>query len=162
MKEHARWHHAALYVGKGVICEASRIGVQRDMLSKYVGSHYLRFRRNPDLKIEERYELALHALASQGVSYNFREIFRLWKAARFGFGNSTKANVQMLGKQYPKQATICSQLYADCHVSVTKTVIGNLDGGETTPACLSMAKRLVDVPIGWLAIPHLREDMTVT
>lgn len=155
MREHARWEHAALYVGRGVICEACRNGVRRDMLSKYVGNHYLRFRRDPKLTIEERYELALHALASQGTSYDFREIVRLWKAARLGFGNSTQANAQMLGKKYPKQATMCSQLYADCHVSVTKTVIGNLDGSETTPACLRMAMPLVDVPVGWLAIPNL-------
>ncbi|RSZ59826.1 hypothetical protein HF313_13925 [Massilia atriviolacea] len=155
MREHAVWQHAALYIGKGVICEANRNGVRRDMLSKYVGDHHLRFRRNPHLTVPERYELAIHALASQGISYDFREIIRLWKAARFGFGNSTKANVQLLGKQYPKRATICSQLYADCHVSVTKTVIGNLDGGETTPACLSMTALLVDVPVTWLEIPDL-------
>lgn len=153
--EHARWEHAALYVGKGVICEANRQGVRRAMLSKYVGDYHLRFRRNPGLTIEERYELVIQALAAQGFSYNFREIVRLWQNARFGFGDSTKANVQLLGKQYPKRATMCSQLYADCHVIVTKTVIGNLDGGETTPACLSMAPLLVDVPVTWLAIPNI-------
>lgn len=99
LTEHARWEHAALYVGKGVICEANRRGVRRAMLSKYVGDHYLRFRRNPNLTIQERYELVIQALASQDFSYNFREIFRLWKSARFGFGNSLKANVQLLGKQ---------------------------------------------------------------
>jgi hypothetical protein len=125
------------------------------MLSKYVGDYHLRFRRNPGLTIEERYELVIQALAAQGFSYNFREIVRLWQNARFGFGDSTKANVQLLGKQYPKRATMCSQLYADCHVIVTKTVIGNLDGGETTPAFLSMAPLLVDVPVTWLAIPNI-------
>ncbi len=155
LEEHARWEHAALYIGHGVLCEATRKGVRRDMLSKYVGGHNLRFRRNLNLTVEERYELAIQAVASQGFSYNFLEIFRLWNSARKGFGNSTKGNMQLLGKQYPKRATICSQLYADCHVRVTKIVISNLDGGETTPACLSMSNMLVDIPVNWLNIPNL-------
>lgn len=155
LSEHAQWEHAAIYIGKGVICEATRGGVRRSMLSKYVGDHFIRVRRNLTLSIEQRYETAIHALAIQGFSYDFWEIFRLWKSARFGFGDSTKANVQRLGTQYPKRATICSQLYADCHTSVTKIVIGNLDGGETTPACLSTAPLLTDVRLRWLAIPNL-------
>lgn len=155
LDEHAMWEHAALYVGKGVICEATRKGVRRAMLSKYVGKHYIRVRRNTCLTVEQRYELAIHALTLHDFRYDFREIVRLWKNAHFGFSNSTKATVQFLGKQYPKRATICSQLYADCHVSVTKTVIGNLDGGETTPASLSISTALEDVQLDWLTIAQL-------
>lgn len=150
--EHSRWDHAALYVGKGVICEATKNGVRRARLSKYVGRHLIRARRAAGLTLESRYELAIHALTLHGFSYDFREVFRLWRAARHGFNNAIHDS-SVLGNPYPKRATICSQLYADCYVSVTKVVIGNLDGGETTPAWLSVTPQLVDVQLRWLGIP---------
>lgn len=147
----AKWEHAAMYIGRGVLCEATRKGVQRNMLSHYVGSHVLRARRDHTLSIEMRFELAIQALSLQGYGYGFLEIFRLLKAAHIGFSNSANSNGRTPG--YPRHAVICSELYADSYAKITKRVIGNTAGGEVTPASLSADTLLTDVQLRWLAIP---------
>ena len=150
-EEHARWEHAAMYIGKGVLCEATRKGVQRQMLSHYVGSHILRLRRAPNLLPTTQHELAIQALSFQGYPYGYWEIVRLVKAAKLGFSNNTNATGRTSG--YPSPAVICSELYADSYAKVTRNVIGNISGGEVTPASLSIETTLQDVAMRWLAIP---------
>jgi hypothetical protein len=149
-KEHACWEHAAIYIGHGILCEATRKGVRRDMLSNYVGTHNLRFRRDTSLTSDLRYELAIAALSFQDYRYGMLEVFRLLKAAKWGFGNRVKANMKTSG--FPKRALICSELYADSYAKVTKRIVGNIAGGEVTPASLSADATLVDVPAQWLSI----------
>lgn len=147
----ARWEHAAMYIGRGVLCEATRRGVQRGMLSHYIGTHVIRARRDDKLNTETRYELAIQALSFQGYAYGFWEILRLFKAARLGFNNRATSNGRTPG--YPKRAVICSELYADSYSQVTKNIIGNIAGGEVTPASLSTDVRLTDVHLRWLGVP---------
>jgi hypothetical protein len=151
LPDDARWEHAAMYIGKGVILEATRSGVHRAMLSKYVGDHYIRVRRHPALTKEECYELVISALSLEDYSYSYWEVLRLWKRSKDGFGNA--ANAKQLPTRYSKRATICSQLYVDSYITVTNAVIGNADGGESTPAWLSVAATLDDVALNWLSIP---------
>ena len=149
-QEHARWEHAAVYIGNGVLCEATRHGVQREMLSSYVGSHHIRFRRDLKLTSDERYEVAIAALSLQAHSYNLLEIFRLIKVARLGFNNHAKATIRTSG--FPKRAMICSELYADSYAKATRRIVGNIAGGEVTPASLSADPGLTDVQAYWLSI----------
>lgn len=149
--EHARWEHAAVYIGKGQICEANKRGVKCAMLSKYAASHWIRVRRDAGLTMDRRYELAIHALTSTTMKYNFLDIIALWKQSRFGFG-SVEGGRKLLGPQYQKSATICSQLYADCYVSVTGKILGNLEDGISTPAALSASNTLIDVNLTWQKI----------
>lgn len=139
--EHARWEHAAVYIGKGKICEANRGGVKFAMLSKYAASHWIRVRRDVQLNMDRRHELVIHALTSTTLRYSFLDIFSLWKQARFGFG-SVEGGRKLLGPQYPRSATICSQLYADCYVHVTGKILGDLQDGISTPAALSATDTL--------------------
>lgn len=147
----AQWEHAAMYIGRGVLCEATRKGVQPEMLSHYVGSHILRVRRDNTLSDQTRYELAIQALSLQGYSYGFWEIIRLIKAAHIGFNNSANSNGRTPG--YPSRAVICSELYADSYAKITKKIIGNIAGGEVTPASLSTERLLTDVQLRWLDVP---------
>jgi len=142
----ARWEHAAIFIGKGQIVEATRKGVHTTRLSRYFETHLLRFRRDERISLIEGYELAIEALTYQDYRYSFLEIFRLLLRARgAGFANKAKE-----GFNYPKQTLICSQLYADSYSAITGRVIGNHRARETTPASLSMSKQLQDVQLRWL------------
>jgi hypothetical protein len=121
------------------------------MISDYIGSHSLRGRRDSALTVGQRYEIAIEALSAQNYSYAKREIFRLWMAAKFGYRNTVKTSIITAG--YPKRSVICSQLYSDSFVRVTNRTIGNIVGGEVTPASLSAEASLSDVSMHWLSIP---------
>lgn len=148
--DHSRWEHAAVYLGNGGICEASREGVKCSTLEDYTGSHYLRFRRDCKLVGNQGFEIAIEALISQNYRYNFKEILRLLINAKRGFG-VTKYKPKV-SSGYPKRALICSELYADSYARVTKNTLGNIKGGEVTPASLSCELRLDDIAVGWLKI----------
>ncbi|NIE63145.1 hypothetical protein [Burkholderia sp. Ax-1719] len=157
--EHARWEHAAIYLGDGIVCEATRRGVNRQPLSHYVGSHDLRFRRDLGLTSDERYRVAIAALSFSDYSYNLWEIFRLIGVAHRGFGNKSNSVGRSVG--FPKRAVICSELFADSYAKVTKRIVGNIAGGEVTPASLSADDTLSDVSVSWLAIPGRQEGDVV-
>lgn len=146
--EHARWEHAAMYIGKGVLCEASRKGVGRAMITNYVGSHVIRARRDLSLSESDRWKLAIEALSQQGYSYSYLEIARLLIMSRIGYSDHT--NLNKLSK--PKMAVICSELYADSYALATRKVIGNIEGKEVTPASLSAERTFNDVQLQWLSI----------
>jgi hypothetical protein len=117
-------------------------------LARYVGSHILRCRRDPDISPTSAYEVAIEALTLQDYSYSRWEIWRLyWRAKGVGFANKAKG-----GFAYPKQALICSSLYADSYSAITKKFIGNHEARETTPASLSLSPALTDVQLNWLKI----------
>ena len=150
--EHARWEHAAIYIGKGFICEATRQGVAMATLSKYMVNHVIRARRDNTLSLQQQYEIAIHALTRQNATYSYLEIGKLWYKATFGLKKSAGQNMDKLGYYFPARATICSQLYGECYLEVANKLLNNLRDGTVTPAGLSSSKLLTDVKLNWLAI----------
>ena len=144
--DHARWEHAAVYIGSGALCEATRKGVSVGMIYPYVGKHLLRVRRNQALTPDQRWVLAVNALKLQDHSYGFRAIVELlWSARSIGF----RAHGVTV---YGTRARICSELYADAHAKASGgVVVGNLNSG-ITPASLSIETKLTDIALEWVRI----------
>ncbi|WP_374090458.1 hypothetical protein [Methylomicrobium lacus] len=146
-QDDARWEHAAVHIGSGTLCEATRKGVCVASVFDYAPNHLIRIRRNHALTQDQRWELAVNALKQQNYSYGFFSIGSiLWKS-RKGFWNTQGKPIS-----FPKRAVICSELYADAHVKVCGQALGNLRSGEVTPASLSMDQSLADVQTQWVRI----------
>jgi hypothetical protein len=144
----AQWDHAAVYINSDTICEATRSGVRVASIFSYLGTHKIRVRRNLSLSPEERWGLVVNAIKQGDYAYGYTSILGLiWKAS---FGYWTKSRSRRL--DYPKRAVYCSELYADAHVKACGVVLGNVDGGEATPASLSLDSTLSDVEIKWVRI----------
>ena len=145
---HAQWHHAAVYVGNNLVCEAQLWGVRTASVFKYAaGTHRLRFRRDPALDDLVSCKLALEAALKLKYGYNWRSIFQLLAQAKFGWnGGSGKP------RQLSNRATICSQLYADAYGVVTTSTLDSRAEAGVSPAHLSVNKTLVDIPMKWLSL----------
>ncbi len=140
----SRWHHAAVHLGKGNICEAGLRGVRSSTVYPYVGEYLLRVRRDPSLSIETQFEISQYALLALSAPYSFFEILRLAVKARNGFWNRDHRPSQIPGAR----ATICSQLYAEAYMKATQKVLRG-SAGEITPAFLSHTPHLQDVRVAW-------------
>ncbi|MEA2337688.1 MAG: hypothetical protein QOE82_1695 [Thermoanaerobaculia bacterium] len=143
----ARWHHAAIYVGRSNVCEALTNGVAHGPIYKYVGSHLLRVRRDPLFTPDDGWQLAMEAMTNLRTSYSFGAIASLLRKARRGFWNRP-SNPSPL----PDRAVICSKLFADAYSITTERVMGNSVAEEVTPAFLSATNKLIDVPMYWAQI----------
>jgi hypothetical protein len=146
--EHARWHHAAVYVGELRICEATLGGVKAVFLYPYIGSHRIRVRRPPGLTPDERWKLVVNSLFHLGQGYSFETVLALAWQARKGFWNGPKR----LHNPLTSRAVICSQLYADAYSITTLRALGNTSGQTPSPASLSHTPLLQDVDVGWYSI----------
>lgn len=147
-QEDARWHHAAVYLGNGDICEADLDGVGCRAIYRYVkGHHLIRVRRDSDLTSDERWKIAIRSLTRLRQAYAFSYLPELLWMSLSGFWKQPEKPGQL-----PKRAKICSQLYVDAYSPVTQRVLVNTASGEITPAFLSSTDRLVDIPIRWLKI----------
>jgi hypothetical protein len=147
--EHARWHHAAVYVGDLRICEATVLrGVVTEFLYRYIGSHLLRVRRPPGLKPDQHWQIAVNALFRLGQNYSAGTILKMFWRSRRGFWNPSGR----LSPPISTQATICSQLYADAYSLTTRQALGNTAGETPSPAFLSSTPQLQDVALGWYSI----------
>jgi hypothetical protein len=142
--EDARWHHAAIYVGKTNVCEALTTGVTHGPIYKYVGSHLLRVRRDPLLTPDEGWQLAMEAMTNLRTSYSFPMIASLARKARRGFWKRPSKRSAL-----PDRAIICSKLFADAYSITTERIMGNSVAEEVTPAYLSATDKLIDVPTYW-------------
>ncbi|BAC90210.1 hypothetical protein [Gloeobacter violaceus] len=143
----ARWHHAAIYVGDGDICEAMPVGVRHTSMDIYIdGRHFIRVRRDLDLEMDQRWRIALRALTKLKTPYSIASIFDLFWLSRVGFNSVSNAVRPKRG------AYICSQLYADAYSPITGKVLQNPRSGEITPAFLSSTDQLQDVPVHWLQL----------
>ena len=140
---HAKWEHAAVYIGSGAICEANRNGVVVDTIFRYSCDHLIRVRRNTTLTKDQGWELAVNALKRQNCSYSMLSIVNLYFKSLVGFHRAGSSI------NFPKSAIICSELYADSHVKVCGQVLGNVHNGEITPASLSNDSLLTDLQINW-------------
>jgi hypothetical protein len=142
---HAVWHHSAVFLGGEDICHAQASGVRCEPIYRYVGSHYIRVRRDVDLSIEKRYQIALNAATKLRSGYNFGEILYLAFLARKGFWTSDDHLAQ------PSRNLICSQLYSRAYMSATEKLL-HTKSGELTPAFLSSTNHLQDIPVCWQKI----------
>jgi uncharacterized protein YycO len=145
---HAQWHHAAVYVGNQLICEAELGGVQIASVFKYTaGTHRLRFRRDIHLSELDSCKLALEAALKLGYGYNWRSIMQLVSQAHLGWSGSS-------GRPKPlsERATICSQLYADAYGIVSASTLDSRAEMGVSPAHLSMNRVLRDIPMTWLSL----------
>jgi len=142
--EDALWHHAAVYIGDDIICEATGKGVNPKPIFPYIGNHKIRVRRDLALTIEDSYKIAIQALFRIKYKYSFGSIIRLLLQAN-------KANIKP--KDFSKASTICSQLYADAYGAVTGRTIDNRTDHPITPAGLSGYSGLIDVDVSWQKLP---------
>ena len=142
-EEHARWHHAAVYLGNDYVCEATATrGIVQTQIYKYlIGAHLLRFRRVPMLNVEQRYQLAIMAMTRLGDRYGHANLLNLAGAALEGFWNQNFFS-------RPKRL-VCSELFSEAYTLVTRRILGS---GEVTPAFLSLTSNLDDVKVNWLTI----------
>ncbi len=147
-KKHAMWHHAAVYVGNELLCEAERNGTRIVPIYHYCkGKHALRFRRDNSLNELESCKIALEAALKLKYKYDRSAVLQLYWQSKTGWkykkDTPRKINVN---------ATICSQLYADAYGVVTKNT---LDSSTlcVSPAHLASNKTLQDIPMTWLSIP---------
>ena len=141
----ASWHHAAVYVGQYVICEAQGRKVRISKLYDYVGSHRILVRRDSSLSSRSGMEIAMKAMEQTGNPYGFFSLLELgWQSLR-GFWRP----LQTLGEQ---RAVICSKLYADAYAQTTGKLLVSGKLGIPTPASLSLTNRLSDVNVNWRRI----------
>lgn len=144
----ARWEHAAVYIGGGDICEATRNGVNIKPIFGYLRSHLIRVRRNPDLTLDQRWNLAVHALRMKNYRYGFMSIVELHIKSIKGFWYNEDTPIH-----FPKSSVYCSQLYVNAHGKISKTALGNNKSGEDTPASLSLDTTLMDIKtLSWVKI----------
>jgi len=144
----AKWHHAAVYIGNLMICEAQISGgVQLAFLyEKYIGKHEIRIRRDQNLNSAQRYDIVINALFRLRTRYSFRSIARLLIGSQRGFWRHP---FQSFGDA---QSTICSQLYADAYALTTNHLIVQKGIGLSTPADLSLTPQLSDIQVNWLKL----------
>ena len=145
----ARWHHAAVYIGDRHLCEARPGGVRYRPLVKAVDitSTLIRVRRAPSLSDDDRFRVAIRALTllTRGYSYlaALRTWFRSWKANRTARGLLPRS-----------RAIVCSQLFHDAHLAVTRTSLVPDEDDLVLPAELSASADLDDVSTPWASIPR--------
>ncbi|MFG5408118.1 hypothetical protein ABXN37_08350 [Piscinibacter sakaiensis] len=145
---HAQWHHAAVYVGNNLICEAQLWGVRIASVFKYAaGTHLIRFRRDTALDDLGSCKVALEAALKLRYGYDWRSVVQLLTQAKWGWrGGSGRP------RQLSERATLCSQLYADAYGVVTASTLDSRAEAGVTPAHLSVNKTLSDLPMAWLSL----------
>jgi hypothetical protein len=147
--EHAQWQHAAMYVGKDKVCEATRGGVKAVSLFKYVkDAHLIRLRRDPALTDAQRLQMVVEALQMLPYQYSRSSILALvWRNWRSRMGWSNGPPVLTPG------ATICSQMYNDAFGLAHGRPAVFTPHWTVTPADLSRTDNLQDVPdLRWVQI----------
>ena len=143
---HARFHHAATYIGDNLVCEAQLWkGVQVVSLYEYVGTHLLRFRRDPNLSQDDRWRLAVRSLHQLRKPYGVFALPRLWYESRRGFWRPGVLRLTLRG-------IICSSLYAEAYAWTTGRLLVEGQLNLTTPADLSLSARLSEANVEWLKI----------
>ena len=145
----ARWQHAAMYIGKDLICEATRDGVKAVHLYKYLTKpHLIRLRREPTLSDVQRLQMVVEALQMLSYQYSVGSVYNLvWRNWRRRFGLLNGPVVLTPG------ATICSQMYNDAFGLAHGQPAVFTPHWTVTPADLSRTPNLQDVPsLQWVQI----------
>lgn len=146
---HARWTHAAVYTTNRFVVEANVSGVAYTDLCSYSQDYNLCVRRDPNLSINHRYELALQAATRIGQRYSKTAALSAGMGAIRGYWNPKG----LLDGRFGATAIICSKLVSDCYITITHN---SITPGElpvvVTPAHLSKTTRLQDVSVDWLRL----------
>ena len=146
--EDARWTHAAVYAGARVgLCEATRRGVHVNLLHGYIGKYLFRVRRDCSVDRDTAWEIVVNALVRLNTPYSLRSIGTIFRRA-IGSGLWSSQEVSA----HEKDASICSQLYAEAYSMATEKTLWNSVGKEVTPAYLSQTLILTDVSLQWRRI----------
>ena len=157
-ERHARWTHAAVYLGDDEhICEAN-FGVRgypsgvimRSIHGYCDGAHVIRARRPRDMTEKQRLRIAIGALQNLRRAYSFRQIFQFYRAAVTGRG--FWAGVPR-GPRISVRALVCSTLYQDAFNFAhhgNRVLLGSL----CTPAHLSASTDFEpnEPALNWLRI----------
>ena len=145
-EEHARWHHAAIYLGERYICEAVPSGVRYRPIEEFVPNYLIRVRRDHKLDIEQAYSVAIRAIMRLSKSYSHWPAVRAWL-------RSWKPIVFSLDLRVRRRAIICSQLFHDAYMEATnRTLVERVDT-IVLPAELSACSGLKDVKSAWAPLP---------
>jgi hypothetical protein len=144
---HARWQHAAIYMGNGFLAEATTRGVKYHSLHAYVGHYFIKVRRNPVLTPDQRWLVAIEAGVRLREAYRFTDILTVYRRSFPKLTRQIRPNVILQA-----DSVICSQLCQDAHAKVTNRLIVSLAVSPVVPAALSQTEMLDDVPLCWCAI----------
>lgn len=144
----ARWHHTAVYIGNCEVCEATVRGVKVSSLyDRYLTTHLLRVRRDPNVEMDKRGQSAIQSLRRLGKGYGFGTAMGVWSYSIYGFWKDRKSFIILPGK-----TVICSSLFAEAYSRATLKAMGNTDHSIPTPAFLSHTDLLQDIPLCWRSI----------
>lgn len=140
--DRARWQHAAVYIGRSRICEATMWGVGIASIYKYVPTHLIQARRCPilDLDLAGSHDLVVAALIRLNRWYSFSTAASIWWKSLSRFPQIEFAMVT-------SRTHICSHLYSDSYSQATERVLETI--GTPTPASLCASAKLVDVDSRW-------------
>jgi hypothetical protein len=142
----ASWHHAAVYIGEALICEAQLwSGVRVTSLYDYVGTHRLRFRRDLTITADDGWRIALRTLESLHRRYSLSALPRLWAQSIKGFWRPEVRHRDV-------RAVVCSEIFGRAYSLTTGRMLVPGSLNIITPADLSLCASLTDVPDGWLRI----------
>jgi len=146
---HARWTHVAMYIGDDRVVEATPVaGVRVNALSNVLFQRPTLVRRVDDaaLSQEARFRVIVHAMQELGQPYSLGVIPKLawwaWKGRWW----------QRQSSSDEQDLTICSSLVRRTYLSAANINVAPDATDLTWPADLSLSKRLVDVPVGWVRI----------
>jgi hypothetical protein len=152
--EHARWTHAAMYLGDDFnVIEATTDNyysgnVRVTHLDKYCTGQFAMRIRRPKLTTEkDRLKLCVRALSRLRLRYNLKAAVLLWYHA---YLKKRILRNDTLGLSVNK-AIICSTLYSDAFTEVTHRTFSR-QAGPCVPALLSGSDLLEDIKPGWVRI----------
>lgn len=145
--EHARWHHAGIYLGDRYVCEAVPGGVRYRPVVEFVPDYLIRARRGRGLDGEQAFRVAMRAVMRLSKPYSH------WRAIRAWLGSWNSGSLSPLDYRVRGHAVVCSQLFHDAYMEATgRTLVDRVDT-TVLPAELSACEGLEDVPSAWSPLP---------
>lgn len=159
--DHARWTHAAIYVGHCHICEVQpRTPVLYRSLLSYVGgaNHLIRVRRYVDcsagrrpLSLDDGYRLSVKALSAMAWPYRYWQ----WGAALQPKDKPASAEKKRFAERYlqAEQMFHCAELYCGAFADAMHKRIDGEHPAHMLPARLSASHSFDDVDVkGWITL----------
>jgi hypothetical protein len=154
-EQHARWHHAAMYIKDMWVCEAELFGVSyRRLFDDLDGITRIRVRRpdyaglNGRTGISEekiQFELVVNAMSRISVPYGYWKAWDLFRQAQSSF-------ISPVVKYGQARSVICSELYAEAYLKATNELPVPNHPEIPTPAHLSSSTSFHEVAVGWRPI----------